>query len=238
MRRMIMLALLPLGACSLGDHGGVAATGSGGSREFVVADFTSVTLKGSDDVEISLGDRFSVHAEGPSAVLDKLRIAKEGSSLAIGRKSDADFNWGGHENARIFVTMPRIVAATITGSGDMIVHRAEADQFQASATGSGSIRIDDLKTQTATFAVTGSGDVIAKGSAQKVALSVTGSGDIDAGGLAAQQANASIAGSGNIRADVAGPATVSILGSGDADMGSGAMCTTSKLGSGTVTCGK
>lgn len=237
MRTLIMVAMLPLAACSTGDHE-VAATGKGSTRAFAVTDFTKVALKGSDDVEIKTGGAFAVHAEGPSAVLDKLLIERDGDILKIGRKSSTGFNWGGHEGARVFVTMPQLALVKLTGSGDMSIDHVDGDRFDAAGTGSGSIRVASLTVREAAFSVTGSGDISAAGKAGKLDLAVAGSGDIDAGGLSADAAAASITGSGSIRANVAGPASVSILGSGDADLGSNAVCSTSKLGSGEVRCGK
>ncbi len=235
-------ALLPLSACSgagfFGDSEGVAATGSGASRSFAVADFTGVSLRGSDDVAITLADKFSVRAEGPSEVLDRLKIERDGDTLKIGRKSDPSFNWGSYKGAKIFVTLPRLTSANVAGSGDMTVAAAEGDSFEASNAGSGSIAIAALKVKSADFNIAGSGEISAKGSADKVKIAIAGSGDVDVAGVKSSSADASIAGSGSVRADVNGPATVQILGSGDVDMGSNATCTTSKMGSGTVTCGK
>lgn len=246
MRTPILLALvpalLPLAACSgasffSGDDG-VAATGSGSSRSFAVADFTGVSLRGSDDVSVTLAATFSVRAEGPSEVLDRLKIERDGDMLKIGRKSDPSFNWGSYKGAKIFVTLPRLTSANVAGSGDMTVAAAEGDSFEASNAGSGSIAIGALKVKSADFNIAGSGEISAKGTADKLKIAIAGSGDIDVAGVKASSADASIAGSGSVRADVNGPATVQILGSGDVDMGSNATCTTSKLGSGSVTCGK
>ncbi len=246
MRNLTLIALvsaaLPLGACSgmsfFDGSDGVAATGSGSSRTFAVADFTGVSLRGSDDVAIKIASSFSVRAEGPSEVLDRLKIERDGTTLKIGRKSDPSFNWGGGKGAKIYVTLPRLARANVAGSGDMTVGLAEGDAFEASNAGSGSITIAALKVKSAEFNIAGSGEITASGSADKLSMSIAGSGDINARGVKAGSADASIAGSGSIAADVNGPATVSILGSGDVDMGSNATCTTSKVGSGDVTCGK
>lgn len=237
MRSLMIIAALPLAACSVSDKG-VAGTGSGSTRQFAVTDFTKVALKGSDDVDVRTGGAFSVRAEGPSEVLDKLVIARDGDTLKIGRKSNSGFNWGSGKGARVFVTMPSIGGAAITGSGDMTIDTAQGDRFEAAATGSGSIQLGKLATKEASFSITGSGDITASGTADKLDLSIAGSGDIDVAGVATSAASASIAGSGNIRANVTGQASVSIMGSGDADMGSGAVCTINKLGSGEVRCGK
>lgn len=246
MRNLTLIALvsaaLPLSACSgmnfFDGSGGVAATGSGSSRTFAVADFTGVSLRGSDDVEIKIASSFSVRAEGPSEVLDRLKIERDGATLKIGRKSDPSFNWGGGKGAKIYITLPRLARANVAGSGDMTVGTAEGDEFEASNAGSGSITIAALKVKSAEFNIAGSGEITASGSADKLSMSIAGSGDINARGVKAGSADASIAGSGSIAANVNGPATVSILGSGDVDMGSNVTCTTSKMGSGDVTCGK
>lgn len=237
MRALFMLALVPLTACSVSSGATVKGEGSGSTRSFAVADFTGVVLKGSDDVEIRTGGGFSVRAEGPSDVLDRLQIERDGDTLKIGRSPDSSFSWGTHRGAKIFVTLPKLQSASVTGSGDMTVDKAEADDFDASTAGSGSIRIDQLQAQKASLSIAGSGDIAASGAAQKLSLSIARSGDIDAAGLSAREASASIAGSGSIRANVKGPANVSIMGSGDADMGSDAQCSISKVGSGTVRCG-
>lgn len=246
MRRITVMAmisaLLPLSACSgagIFDGGeAVAATGTGTSRSFPVADFTGVSLRGSDDVDIKIASTFSVRAEGPSEVLDRLKIERDGTTLKIGRKSDSSFNWGGSKGAKIYVTLPRLARANVAGSGDMKVGSAEGDDFEASNAGSGSITIAAIKVKSAEFNIAGSGDIVVDGSADKLSMSIAGSGAINARGVKAGSADASVAGSGSISADVNGPATVSILGSGDADMGKGATCTTTKMGSGSVSCGK
>lgn len=246
MRNLTLIALvwaaLPLSACTgmsfFDGSDGVAATGSGSSRTFAVTDFTGVSLRGSDDVEVKIASSFSVRAEGPSEVLDRLKIERDGSMLKIGRKSDPSFSWGGGKGATIYVTLPRLTRANVAGSGDMKVGSAQGDDFEASNAGSGSINIAALTVKAAEFNIAGSGEITASGSADKLSMSIAGSGDINARGVKAGSADASIAGSGSIAADVNGPATVSILGSGDVDMGKNATCTTSKVGSGDVTCGK
>ncbi|MGL4313199.1 MAG: head GIN domain-containing protein [Sphingomonas sp.] len=237
MRRLIILAALPLAACSaaLGDAG-VAASGSGGVRDFPVSDFTRVSLTGSDDVRVRTGAQFSVHAEGPSETLDLLRIERDGDTLKIGRKPTIGFAWGGR-GATITVTMPAIRGASVTGSGDLTVDHATGDAFDGAATGSGNLSIAALAVKNGSFSVTGSGDVEARGTAQALTLSVTGSGDLRLKGVEAQGATVSVMGSGNAAANVNGAATVSVMGSGDVDLGPKARCTTSKLGSGEVSCG-
>jgi hypothetical protein len=242
MRLIALIAVLPLAACSYAaDHDskpGIAGSGTGSSRSFAVADFTSVDLRGSDNVDVRVGTGFSVRAEGPSAELDKLKIEKVGDTLRVSRLNDS-FHWGGnsHKGVTVFVTMPRIAEANLAGSGDMTVDRVDGQSFTGNSAGSGDLDVAALSVQAGDFSIAGSGSIKAKGSAKHLKMAIAGSGDIDAGGVKAEGADVSVAGSGGVRADVTGPAQVSVMGSGDVDLGSGAKCTTSKMGSGDIHCG-
>ena len=244
MRLFILIAALPIAACSFhGDSSdskpGIPGSGTGTSRAYQVADFTGVDLRGSDDVDVRVGTGFSVRAEGDSAELDKLKIEKVGDTLRVGRIDGDGFHWGGgdHRGVKIFVTMPRIAAASIAGSGDMTIDRVEGQGFNGSSAGSGSLAVAALNVQSGDFSIAGSGDMKMSGSAKQLSMEIAGSGNIDAGGVKAEGAKVSVAGSGGVRADVTGPASVSVMGSGDVDLGKGARCTTSKMGSGDVRCG-
>jgi hypothetical protein len=244
MRLFALIAVLPIAACSF--HGnssdskpGIAGSGAGSSRTYQVADFTGVDLRGSDDVDVRVGTGFSVRAEGEAAELDKLKIEKVGETLRVGRIDGSSFHWGGgdHQGVKVFVTMPRIAAASIAGSGDMTIDRVEGQSFNGSSAGSGSLNVAALNVQSGDFSIAGSGDMKLSGTAKQLSMEIAGSGDIDAGAVKAEGAKVSVAGSGGVRADVTGPASVSVMGSGDVDLGKGAKCTTSKMGSGDVRCG-
>ncbi|WP_423605813.1 head GIN domain-containing protein [Sphingomonas sp. MS122] len=234
----ITAAILPLTACNFanGMSGDVVQpSGSGGTRSFQVADFTGVSLRGADDVEVRTGPAFAVTAEGDSALLDRLEIRKDGNTLRVGRK-EGDWKWGGGKGAKVTVTMPRLVNADVAGSGNMTVDRAEGD-FGGSIAGSGNLSIAQLRGGKADLSVAGSGDLrIAAGEASEIDASIAGSGDIDVPAIRAARGDFSIAGSGNIRAQITGEADISIVGSGNVDLTGGAKCSVSKMGSGEAHC--
>lgn len=243
-RWMLALVAIPLAACdattvSGGDDDGtpgVAAQGSGGTRTYAVADFTTVALRGSDDVDVRVGPGFSVRADGDPEVLDRLKISKDGDAIRIGRIRSEGWNGAG-KRARISITMPRIAGTAVAGSGDIRVDRVEGASFKADNAGSGSLKVGQLQVNEARLSLAGSGDMELAGYARSLTVNIAGSGDVDAGELRADQAEVSIAGSGGVRAAVKGPARVSIVGSGDADLGGEARCKVSKMGSGSARCG-
>ncbi|MFL9840376.1 head GIN domain-containing protein [Sphingomonas sp. ST-64] len=228
---------LPLAACNFanGMTGDVVKpSGQGDTRSYQVADFTGVSLRGSDNVEIRTG-AFSVTAEGDSKLLDRLEIRKDGDTLRVGRK-DGDWNWGGDRGARIIVTLPALADADIAGSGDMTIDQARGD-FSGSVAGSGNLTLTSLAGGKANLSIAGSGDIIVTGgTASSLDVSIAGSGDVKAAGLKANGADISIAGSGNVRAQVSGNADISLVGSGDVELTGGAKCSVSSMGSGEARC--
>ena len=236
---IVMLAAGSLAACSIdGDDGpGIAPTGSGPTRSYAVDGFSRIDLSGSDDVDVRAGTAFSVRAEGPAEDLDRLRIAKDGDTLQIGRKRNT-FSFGSRPKVKIYVTLPRLAKANIAGSGTMAVDRVEGGSFEAGIAGSGDLNIAALATDDAAVSIAGSGNVRAGGAVRRLTVSIAGSGDLDAAGLRAERAEISIAGSGSARAAVTGTAKVDMMGSGNVDVGAAASCTVSKKGSGSVRCGR
>jgi len=233
-----LIAAAPLAACGLasGMSGEVVKpSGSGGTRGFDVADFTKVALIGADDVDVRQGATFAVTATGDSALLDRLEIRKDGATLKIGRK-DGDWKWGGEHGAKITVTLPRLAGASVAGSGDMRVDRAEGG-FSGSVAGSGDLRIAQLRGGSAELSIAGSGDIgVATGEASEISANIAGSGDIDTVGVRAERGDVSIAGSGNVRGQFTQSARISMVGSGNVQVTGGARCDVSKLGSGNAVC--
>lgn len=238
MRILALLAAVPLAACSVsGSETATPGSGTGTTRTYAVADFTGVAVRGSDNVDVRVGTGFSVRAEGPAKELDRLRIAREGDVLKVGRVDQPGLHWGG-DRVTVFVTMPRIVSAEASGSGDLKIDRVDGQSFTGSVAGSGDLDIAALGVREAKFSVAGSGDITAKGTVGSFEASVAGSGNVDARGVKTGSADVSIIGSGDVRADVAGTAKVDLTGSGNADLGKAARCDTTKTGSGEVRCGR
>ncbi len=232
MRTMVLAALLPLMACgnSDDDAAGIPARGTGTVRTFEARDFSAVNLGGSDDVEVRVGGDFAVRAEGDPHILDRLKITRDGNALGISRRGSS-----APGQARVFVTLPAIGAASIGGSGDMTIDRVTGGSFRARIAGSGNMTLAQVATQD--LAIAGSGSVAARGTTQRLSAKVAGSGGVDAPGLIARTAEVSTVGSGGIRATVKGNANVSSVGSGDVDLGGEATCRVRKAGSGDVRCG-
>ncbi|WP_066777575.1 head GIN domain-containing protein [Sphingomonas sp. CCH5-D11] len=239
MRGSALALLIPLAACGVwsgdDDTPGVAGTGSGNERSYAVADFSSIDQRGPDDVDVRVGTGFSVRAEGEPDVLSRVKIAKDGDRLLITRQGSG-INWSSG-SVKIYVTMPRIEAARLAGSGDIAVDRIEGAKFDGSIAGSGTLDLGRVGVDQLELSIAGSGSAKAAGEADALAVNIAGSGDVEAAGLRAASADVNIAGAGNVRAVVNGPAKVAIMGAGDVDLGPQAKCEITKVGAGDVRCG-
>ena len=239
MRTMILTATaaaLSLGACT-GSNAEPA--GPNVQRDYQVATFDKIEVAGPFDVTVTTGGQPSVHASGPSNLLDKMEVVVEGGVLKIRpEKRNSMFNWnfGRDGKATIAVSVPMLSEAAIAVSGGVSIDKITGDSFKGEIAGSGDLRLAAVDAGAVELSIAGSGDVAATGKAKSVTYEIAGSGGINAKSLTAETAKVSIAGSGSVGAHASGTADVEIVGSGDVALTGGAKCTISKHGSGDVTC--
>lgn len=253
----LALPLLLLAACGHSQGERVQLSGRTEQRPVQVAAFDKVELKGPDRVVVRVGAAQSIAIEGDSAVLDKVELVVEEGKLVVRRKDRWSSVSGGKERATVTITVPRLAAAAVGGSGDMSIDRVGGGDFEAAVGGSGELRIGEARAGKIEAAVGGSGDlrferveadsvemtiggsgtIGVAGRARSVEAAIGGSGDIEAAGLATRTAEVAIAGSGNAAVNASDTAEISIAGSGDVTVSGGAKCQTSKMGSGSVRCG-
>jgi len=241
MRRTIAAATLAvawaaLGGCHAREEGG----GPTVSRNYEVGNFQQIEVAGPYDVTVRTGSNASVSARGGEKLLDRTTVEVDGNKLVIRPEHSGGlfhFGFSTHGNANFVVTVPKLTAATITGSGDIHVDRVTGQQFEGEVTGSGGLDIDTMDVQQLGLTVTGSGDLKGgTGQALTGDYQIAGSGNLDASSIQAQQIKTLIQGSGSIRARSSGTADISILGSGDVDVSGGAKCNVNKTGSGSANC--
>lgn len=256
------IGALSLAACGHAEQGDSdVAAGPTVDRNFTATDFASVTLAGPYRVDIRPGDTFAVSASGPQESLDALEIEVDGADLEIRSKNKSDWSlWKSkksHKGVIVNVTMPRVDALTLAGSGALTNAAPTGESFRATVAGSGELATGaiaarkvsfklagsgDLKGGTidareTTISIAGSGNVSGSGRAGNTVINVAGSGDIDARGLIASDLEVSILGSGNVAIGATGKAAVKTMGSGDVTISGTTDCTVTKNGSGGVTCG-
>ena len=193
---LLLTSVLALAACNVSGHArdnGDADEGPAGptiKRDYRARRLRADPLAGSHDVIVTVGPAAAVSAEGDQRTLDRLEIKVENGELRIGSKKRN--GWFNSDNNRgrgvtIRVTVPKLAAASIAGSGDMRIDKVEGDRF------GGRYRADPAtwtsqrcEVGAADFSIAGSGGVTARGSADSSSVSIAGSGDVDTAGLTAQ----------------------------------------------------
>jgi hypothetical protein len=230
-----LIAALALAACS---GAAFAAQTIVAERGYRVGSFDKIVAAGPNLVVVHVGGAPSVTARGPTATLDMMEVVIEHGGVQIRpRREFRDGSyWRGIKPATFSVTMPRVTDATLAGSGDMRIDRAEGGKFAAVVAGSGSLDVAAMRVSEATFTMAGSGNLTARGSAARTNLSVAGSGNVRARGVTSRSASVAIAGSGTAELTAQESADVSIVGSGDAVISGPARCQVTRIGSGRARC--
>ena len=206
-------------------------------KTYELAAFDEIVTAGPQDIVITLGETFSVRAEGEPRALSLLEPVVENGRLTIGPRDGFNWNrWSRLDGATFHVTVPRLGSVTTAGSGDVHIDRVEGENFEVNIGGPGEITIGELDVGEAGFTVAGSGNLVVAGSAGETRVTIAGSGEVQAGGLQSETANVQIGGSGDVALGVEQDARVSITGSGDVTILGDAECSVTRMGSGDVRC--
>lgn len=221
-----------------GDDKGEPAATRASEQTYAVAPFEEIATVGPQDVVVTLSDGYAVRSEGTPEALSRLEAVVEDGKLSIRPKNQfaGGFNWGRVAGATFYVTLPRLEAVSLAGSGDMRVDRISGERFEGSVAGPGELAIGAMEVERADFTIAGPGNLVAAGTAGETHVSIAGSGEVRASGLRSRTASVSMAGSGDAALTVDEDARVSIMGSGDVDIAGPARCTVSRMGSGDVRC--
>ncbi len=219
-KRIIIPTTILLVALLVSGCGFQMVTGSGkiATETRNVSGFTSVTLAGIGNVYLTQGATESVRIEAEDNLIPYFDTSVQGSTLKIGIKDQyMGISLLPTQPVKFYVTLPKIEAVTLAGSGDIFAGTIQAGAFGISLLGSGNISTDTLNATNVDIHLSGSGNVtLGTVTATQVTANIAGSGDISLDTLTADKVTSKTAGSGDIT--VGGRVTeqsAEILGSGD-----------------------
>lgn len=194
---------------------GITGSGNIVSENRTVTDFNSVEVASSTDVEIIEGDTYSVEVSDYENIIQYLSLKVVDHKLII--YIDPSTTMLTNSKAKVMITMPdTLKSLSITGSGNIKINSAFKDIKQMSISGSGNIDATQrLGIGDFEAIIHGSGNISAKGNAERIKAVISGSGDIDLSDLQAYNADCTISGSGNIDVYVNNELKAKITGSGD-----------------------
>lgn len=179
--------------------------------------FSKISFRVPGKLYLRQGSPQKVEIEGDSKVLEKTKISVEGSRLIVGREGKwSNWTFGDDEKVNVYVTVERIDAVGVAGSGDVIGEtKIVSNALELGVSGSGNLTADVSVTGDLTADVSGSGDLAVGGTCRSLSSHVSGSGNVNAKLAVEGSANLGISGSGKIAANgTASHVKVSISGSG------------------------
>jgi hypothetical protein len=196
----------------------VSGSGKLASESRSLSGFTSVTLTGIGNVYLKQGPAESVRLEAEDNLIPYFDTSVQGSTLKIGIKDQyMGVSLQPTKPVKFYVTLPKIEAVTLAGSGNIFAGKLQAGAFGISLLGSGDISTDALVATDVDIHLGGSGNIsLGTVSANQVTAHITGSGDIQVAALTADKISSQTAGSGDITiGGKVNEQSTEILGSGD-----------------------
>lgn len=171
--------------------GGEKGSGDLKTETREVDDFSRVSLAGSFKVEITVGQPKAVTITFDDNLLDNIITEVRRGELQL----ETEGSYSSRKPCLVQITVPKLDAVYCSGSGD--------------------IRIDNIKSDEFECHISGSGDVVASGEVKELDLAISDSGDIDMRDLRAEDVNARISGSGDMDVFAKNSIRGSVSGSGD-----------------------
>ncbi|MBL4838895.1 MAG: DUF2807 domain-containing protein [Kordiimonadaceae bacterium] len=195
--------------------GATVWAGSTAEQTRDVSKFNAVTLHGSIDVDVLVGEEQSVRVVADDTVIDKLITEVSMGTLKIKLKN------GYHSRIKkmhVYVTVPKLSGGAIHGSGDMDIKGPITGDFSFSVHGSGNGKIETVDASGLDLAIHGSGDLSIEGSCAEADVSIHGSGDISARGMKCVDVDIDVHGSGDVSIAATHGVEAAVFGSGDIDI--------------------
>jgi len=258
-KRLYIPAILLLVALLVSGCGFQMVNGSGriATETRNLSGFTIVSLAGIGNMYLTQGVTESVRIEAEDNLIPYFDTSVQGSTLKIGIKDQSmGVSLQPTKPVNFYVTLPRVEAVTLAGSGNVFAGQIQAGAIRNSLLGSGNISTDTLTATNLDILLSGSGNIsLGTVSASQVNANIAGSGDIQVDTLTADKVCSKTAGSGNITlggtvtqqsAEILGSgdtlatglksatATVRVTGSGDSQVSTSGTLNVTILGSGDV----
>jgi hypothetical protein len=189
--RRALAAVAALATVVLAGCGGPPVTESRG-----VASFARLDVSGGLNVKVVQGGRPGVTVRGRDDVLDRVDTDSADGTLRVG-VHDRGIVIGSDplRAVRVTITAPRLDDVRVSGQADIDLGDVHADMLR--------------------FAVSGTGDLTARGQVDTLDVQVHGAADADLSRLEARTARVEIHGASGMRLDVIDRLDVEIHGAGD-----------------------
>ena len=202
-----------------------------------VSAFTEISLRIGANVHLKQGNTQSIEVKGKDATIAKLITEVSDRKLVIRYPNDSWFTKWNPGIVDVYVTMPQIDGLAISGSGSITSEgMIESRILDLMVSGSGDVKLTDLKAEKVSATLSGSGNIniFGKHNATEFKGVISGSGNIKASDFPADNVDVKIVGSGNCRVNSVKKLFVRLAGSGNVYYRGNPAVDSSVAGSGVV----
>ncbi len=157
--RIFSLALLTtflLSSCDWHKNQTVVGSGDVQTEEIQATDFTGVTLTGTCNVSINIGETYSVQLHAQQQVLNVMTTRVKSGILLIG--FDPDYSVNTKEEISATIVMPLLDYVSITGAGNYSLSGEKQSRLDIVITGAGNVEAFDMEVDDCTININGSGN--------------------------------------------------------------------------------
>ena len=181
-------------------------------RELDIDAFTGVRLSISGDVILTQGDRQSVVVKGQQNIIDNIKTGVWNDVWKI----HYDKNVSNHKKVVIYITIPTLTEASVSGSGSMESkgNFTNLGNLELAVSGSGDLSLD-VQAADIESTVSGSGGIRLAGNSRSLDIQISGSGEVQGFRMNTKDCDVAISGSGECEISVEDNLKVRVSGSGD-----------------------
>ena len=157
--RIFSLALLTtflLSSCDWHRNQTVVGSGDVQTEEIHATDFTGVTVTGTCNVSITIGEAFSVQLHAQQQVLNVMTARVKSGILLIG--FDPDYTVNTKEEISATIVMPLLDFVSITGAGNFSLDGEKQSRLDIVITGAGNVEAFGMEVDDCNININGSGN--------------------------------------------------------------------------------
>lgn len=211
MKNIILLLILVVAGVQTALSQKIKGTGPRVTRTLDLASFEKIESNISADVEITQGSTQKITVEGQANIIDLIQTEVSDNKWKIKFPKNT---WGDYEDLKIKITLPKLTAVGLGGSGSIITtNMFTADEFNVGVSGSGTVKVM-VEANRVDCGLSGSGNIHLQGKTHDLKIGTSGSGNVKALDFSASQVKIGISGSGSCEVSATDMLEAGISGSG------------------------
>jgi hypothetical protein len=153
---LVLLSTFFLSSCDWHKNQTVVGSGDVQTEEIQATDFTGITVTGTCNVSITIGETYSVKLHAQQQVLNVMTTRVKNGVLEIG--FDPDYSVNTKEEISATIVMPLLDYVSITGAGNFSLSGEKQTRLDIVITGAGNVEAFDMEVGDCNININGSGN--------------------------------------------------------------------------------